>query len=395
MKEENIIDCLSNQIKERHNLIVIFGAGKYGKKAFEFGNNYVHLPVVFCDNDINKQKQTYCGCRVLEPAVAVKLYPDACYLVANQRDYISIREELINMGIRTEYIYVYWYYYYNYQMYANCTKDEMWEYNKQFYKEITGVELDKDKLVSFTDKMQYSKIYLANELKSRLTDKYRVREWVKERIGNKYLIPLLGCYKRIEDIVLDELPDSFVLKANHGCGMNYIVKNKEKIDFEIVESKFENWLMEDYSLAGFELHYHNIEPCIIAEEYIKEFEEESYDYKFFCFDGKVEVIMIVKNLQTSDAKRCFYDKNFNCIPCELGDGVLMPEQPFEKPDNLDEMIRVAEELARDIDQVRVDLYAPNGKIYFGEMTFTSWNGYVKMQPNDLNIYMGNKWNMDL
>lgn len=379
-------------IEDIASAIVIFGTGNFGDYAFLYcQRKFPEYHLAYCDSDSKRQKETFHDQRILSPQAAAAQYPKALYMVANAFHGDEMTAQLVDLGIEKNRIYRFR----KADYYSILTWDELWEINRMYFRRRTGRELNKNSLEGFTDKMQYSKIYLSTELKSRLADKYLVREWVKERIGEEYLIPLLGVYNSFSEIDFAQLPDSFVLKANHGCKMNYIVLDKKNLDMEDVEKTIESWLDYDFSYMceNFELHYSTIKPCIIAEKYIEEFHKESFDYKFFCFNGVVKMIMIVRNIGRGDAARCFYDADFNFIPCDLNDGVHMPPIPFEKPECLEQMIRTAEKLSCGIDQVRVDLYAVDSKIFFGEMTFTSWGGNVNMEPREVDILLGSYWKM--
>ncbi|MEH2929910.1 ATP-grasp fold amidoligase family protein [Candidatus Ventrimonas sp. KK005] len=391
-KKKSIVRSFK-QISEtgkRNHRIIIFGAGNFGKYACQYCKKiFPETKISFCDNDKDRQWQTLCECEILPPKAATKEYPNAIYIVANDFYAHEMEKQLSLDGIQKNQIYLFG----RQDYYSLLSLDEMWQVNQKIYEEITGKFIDKHALKTFTEKMQYSKIYLSNEQKTRLTDKYLVRKWVEEKIGDRYLVPLLNVYDTPDDINFDKLPDSFVLKANHGCEMNLIVPDKRKLNQKQAVEQMWSWMNNNFAYYSFELHYKDIKPCIVAEEYIKEFEKESFDYKFFCFDGKVKMIMLVKNIHQQGAQRCFYDDRFHVIPCVLNDGVPMPKVPFEKPDGLEKMIHIAEVLSQGIDQVRVDLYGPKGRIYFGEMTFTSWSGRVKVEPIEVDERLGSYWNM--
>ena len=370
--------------------IVIFGAGDFGSCAYLYCSRaFPQTYISFCDNNKDRQSERIQGCEIISPKKAVCLYPKAAYVLASADYAEEMYIQLSQMGILDEQIFLFA----KEECYHLLTLDEMWEINKKGYEQLTHRTLDKRKLNTYTEKMQYSKIYDADGLRTRLTDKYRVKEWVKEKIGEEYVVPLLGVYKNADEIDFDKLPEKFVLKANHGCGMNYIVKDKEKEDITLLREELQKCLEYHYMDLSFELQYREIQPCIIAEKYIEEFHKESYDYKFFCFDGKVQMIMIVKNIEQEDAARCFYDADFHFVPCELDDGVRMPEVPFKKPASLEKMVEIAEQLSDGMDQVRVDLYAPGENIYFGEMTFTSWGGNVNITPAEIDYQLGSYWRL--
>lgn len=257
-----------------------------------------------------------------------------------------------------------------------------------WFKRSTGVNIDLDNPKTFNEKIQWMKLYDSTPIKTRLADKFLVRDWVKEKIGEKYLIPLLGVYDSFDDIDFNALPDKFVIKCNHGCGYNIIVKDKSQLDITNAKQKINKWMHENFAFkVGCELHYRDIEPKIIIEQYIENDGGDLYDYKFWCFGGKVKYIQFLSERNTNGLKMAFYDRNWKkqdfvySYPLDIKD--------MQKPANLDEMIELAEKLAADFPHVRVDFYRLNdGTIIFGEMTFTSASGSCKWNKSDINRKFG-------
>lgn len=259
----------------------------------------------------------------------------------------------------------------------------------KWYKKVTGCNLNLDNPQTFNEKIQWLKLYDSTPLKTRLADKYLVRDWVKEKIGEQYLIPLLGVYDKFEDIDFEELPDQFVIKCNHGSGYNIIVTDKEKLNLYDTKQKINKWMKENYAFKyGFELHYRDIKPLIIIEEFLEEISNNIYDYRFFCCNGKVEQIWLDVGSGTNEHKRKIFDRNWNEFNITVKWPVL--EAKIEKPKNLSMMIKLSEKLSTDFPLVRVDFYNINSKIYFGEMTFTSMSGTGKFQPSYEDLNLGKK-----
>ncbi len=259
----------------------------------------------------------------------------------------------------------------NYNEYK--TQLEHWWY------QLKKTHLNLDNPKTFNEKIQWLKLYDSTPIKTRLADKYLVRDWVKEKIGEEYLIPLLGVYDKFDDIDFAKLPKQFVIKCNHGSGYNIIVKDKSKLDLPDAKAKIDKWMNENFAFrVGFELHYRDIEPKIIIEKYIDEIGTALYDYRFFCCNGKVRQIWLDIYSGTPNHKRKIYDKNWN----ELSITVKWPrlETEVEKPCNLNKMIELAEKMSTDFAFVRVDFYDIKNKIYFGEMTFTSMSGTGDFEP---------------
>ena len=275
----------------------------------------------------------------------------------------------------------------NYDYYSHLNPSQYADELKLWYKRVTKEDLDLDNPQTFNEKIQWSKLYDSTPLKTRLSDKYLVREWVEKKIGAQYLIPLLGVWDKFDEIDFDKLPDQFVLKANHGCGWNIIVKDKLKFDIEDARSKFSEWMKTNFAFKwGLELQYLNIPPKIIAEEYLENGNNDLYDYKVFCFNGKAESIMFLSERKTG-LKMAFYDLNWNKLPFTYS--FPRNEEDIPKPKNLDLLIELAETLAEGFAHVRVDFYILNdGSIKFGEMTFTSAGGTCKWNPPEQNRIYG-------
>ena len=261
------------------------------------------------------------------------------------------------------------------------------KYLKQWYAAIMKKLLNLDDPRSFNEKIQWLKIYDSTPIKTRLADKYLVREWVKEKIGEQYLIPLLGIYDRFEDIDFNQLPDQFVIKCNHGCGYNIIVKDKSQLDRVEAKRKVDRWMRENYAFRwGFELHYRDIKPKILIEQYVTNDGQNLYDYKFWCFDGEVKYIQFRDDF-SANLKMVFYDLNWERQPFYYDHPLY--EKELEKPDNFDEMIRIAKTCCQGFPFVCVDLYRLNdGTIQFGEMTFTRSSGTGRWNNEKYNLMLG-------
>lgn len=231
---------------------------------------------------------------------------------------------------------------------------------------------------SFTEKIQFIKLYERTELRKTFADRMKSRSYVAGKVGEEYLIPLFGTYKEITEENWKSLPRQFVLKANHGCGMLEIVKDKEEADFSSVKQTTEDWKNTDYYKVGREWAYKGLPRTILAEKLLLNAETEiPADYKFFCFHGEVRIIQVDKN-RFGEQKRNLYDRNFKRLDTTL----LYPnfEDSLEKPILLEEAIEIAEQLSRGVNFVRVDLYLLDNSIFFGELTNYPGNGFVAFEP---------------
>ncbi|MBO5479080.1 MAG: glycosyltransferase [Clostridia bacterium] len=277
---------------------------------------------------------------------------------------------------------------YNYN--SKISSDQYEIQLKKIYHMETGKKLDINNPRSFNEKIQWLKLHDTTLLKTKLTDKYMVREWVEKKIGESYLIPLVGVFNSLEELDIDRLPEKFVLKANHGSGCNMIVNDKKKLDWTEVEKNFSKWMLINFAwVQGLELQYKDIKPLIVVEQYIENGGNNLFDYKIYCFNGKAKYIQVIGNrdIKNHTAKEAFYS-----VDWEKQDFTLTyPRYEGEnvKPKNLQKMIEIAEELAKEFIYVRVDLYElDDGTIKFGEMTFTPASGFDIWKPEEMDIILG-------
>lgn len=256
-----------------------------------------------------------------------------------------------------------------------------------FWSILPGERLNLENPQTFNEKIQWLKLHGEDTLLTRLADKYEVRQWVSERIGEKYLVPLLGVWNSAEEIEFDALPQKFVLKATHGCEMNIIVSDARKLDREVARKRIERWLNLNFAfMDGFQMQYANIRPRVLAEEYMENSGGDIFDYKFWCFKGKCHYIQFLSERKKS-LKMAFFDRQWNVMPF-VYDFERNPTPP-PKPDNLELMIELSEKLAAGFEHVRVDFYRlDDGTIRFGEMTFTSASGRCKWDPPEWNLRLG-------
>ena len=234
---------------------------------------------------------------------------------------------------------------------------------------------------TYNEKLQWLKLYDRDPLYTKLVDKYLVREYVKEKIGEEYLIPLIGVWERAEDIDFDALPESFVLKCTHDSGGLVICKDKARLDVAAAKKKLNASLKSDYYLENREWPYKDVPRRIIAEKYMEdESEKELKDYKFFTFGGKVKaILMTTGRFDKGKTGFDFFDENCQRIE-GLKRGKPNSKGDVKLPKETEDMIALAEKLAAGIPQVRVDLYLVSGKIFFGEMTFFPGSGFTKFEP---------------
>lgn len=255
------------------------------------------------------------------------------------------------------------------------------------YKLRTGETLDLKNPKSYNEKLQWLKLNDRNPEYTSLVDKYEVRKYISKKIGNEYLIPLLGVWKSVEDINFDKLPNSFVLKCNHNSAGLVICKNKKELDIDKAKSSLKKQLKKNFYYKNREWPYKNVSPRIIGEKLmVDESGKGLKDYKFYCFHGEPKVVQVDYNRFTNH-KRNLYDLSWNYIPASI-QYKSDPKIKIKKPEKLDIMIELARILSKNYYHVRIDFYSINGQIYFGEITFYSEAGFGKFQPKEFDIKMG-------
>lgn len=244
---------------------------------------------------------------------------------------------------------------------------------------------------TFTEKLQWLKIHDHNPEYTKMVDKYAVKDWVAGIIGDQYIIPTLGCWDSPEEIEWDKLPQKFVLKITHGGGGNGVIlcRDKDSLDKDETVKSLQQAMSLNLYKYNKEWPYKNIVPRIIAENLLYDNsrpDEIVNDYKYFCFNGKVEFMLISNDRSNKHAKFDYFDKNFNHLPFRQGgdnyDGVIT------KPNNFELMLSLAELLSSGIPHVRVDFYDVNGQVYFGEMTFFDSSGFAGFDPPEWDYKYG-------
>lgn len=237
-----------------------------------------------------------------------------------------------------------------------------------------GRKLDLENPKTLSDKICWIELNTDQALAARCTDKYAVRSYVEEKGLGDILIPLVGGpWINASDIDIDSLPERFVLKATHGCEMNYICKDKSRLDRNDLLNKAGQWLKEDYPRACIEPHYKLVPHRLYSEEFVGGL-GDVIDYKFHCINGEPAFVLTCSNREDS-LKLSLYDLDWN--PISGLQGAMRNERKIERPKNLKEMLEVAKTLSSDFDFVRVDLYEADEKIFFGELTFSPACGVLE------------------
>ena len=263
------------------------------------------------------------------------------------------------------------------------------------FEETFGHPLDWDHPRTLNEKLNWMKLNVRAPLQRVAADKYAVREHVKAKIGEKYLIPLLRKYDRAEDIRFAELPGAFVLKVNHGSGQNWIVRDKSKEDERRVVRQFREWMATNHYAASREWPYKGMKPVIVAEKLLLDDEGRiPSDFKLHCFGGKVATIQVDLDRETAH-RRNFYDLDWKLQPFIWteweGDRPAWPNgRAVPRPEALPVMIHVAEALSADFPYARIDLFHCGEKVYFGEITFYHGGAFERFDPPDFDRFFGDK-----
>ena len=259
---------------------------------------------------------------------------------------------------------------------------------KNMYRIKMNRELDLENPVFYTEKLQWLKLYDHRPVYTTMVDKYAVKQYVADRIGEQYVIPLLGVWENANDIDFDALPDRFVLKTTHDSGALVICKDKKTLDVADAKKRLNRFLNRCYYDCNREWPYKNVKPRIIAETYMEDSTyRELRDYKFFTFGGKPKVLYIAQGRGRGEPTVAdFFDMDFNHLPFTIDHDTAKTPPP--KPACFEEMKRLAEILSEGTPQLRVDFYEVDGRVYFGEMTFFHCSGFDGFHPEEWDRIFG-------
>lgn len=377
---------------EKGRKIIIFGAGIVGKTMVFPYLDKIEEYELFCFAVSNKAENCteIFGIPVFGIDELLEHREDATVLIGVSHQYqMEVIDLLNNYGFKNITCSSYNQSNYpNYKYYMNLSPDAYEALLVRWYRVHTGMPLNWNHLRTYNEKMQWLKLYDRIEDKKDLSDKYKVRDYVREKIGETYLVPLLGCWDDFADIDFEALPDEFVLKCNHGSGWNLIVHDKSKLDYAKTKEQFDSWMLLDYAFcSGLEMNYRGIVPKIIAEEMLHTPDgEDLRDYKVFVFDGKARIVQVDVDRATYH-RRNLYTRDWTYLPYGIG-YPMAGDVKVEKPDCLEELLRLSETLGAGFRHVRVDFYIVDGNLYFGEMTFSHGSGTEKFTSQEFALEMG-------
>lgn len=259
------------------------------------------------------------------------------------------------------------------------------EYLKKKYEYSIGESLSLDNPQTFNEKLQWLKLYDRKEIYTSMVDKYEVKEYVANRIGEEYIVPTYGIWESFDEINFNELPESFVLKCTHDSGGLIICREKNKLDVSAARKKIERCLKTNYFWLGREWPYKNVKPRILAEKYLGDSVNPINDYKIYAFNGSAKFMMINQD-RGIHTKADYYDRNFKELDFTWGydHSVIRPQKPV----NFELMFELADSLSNGLPEIRVDFYEIAGKVYFGELTFFDGSGFDPIIPKEWDVKLG-------
>lgn len=266
-------------------------------------------------------------------------------------------------------------------------------YIRIYYRMRLGKKLNIKNPQTFNEKLQWIKFNYRYPLQSIVSDKVLVREYVKDKIGEQYLITLYGKWEKFEDINFDKLPNQFVLKCNHDSGGLIVCTNKEELNYKWAKKIIERSLRSNFYYIGREYQYRNIRPMILCEEFISDNGTIPIDYKIYCYNGEPDMILVCRDRFSNKSHRAsylFFDKEWRFLPLNKGDENLVYID-VECPPNLDEMLIVAQKLSKEFIFARIDLYNVGGRVYFGEITLSPNSGFDNDITADTDRLFGEKF----
>ena len=274
------------------------------------------------------------------------------------------------------------------KLYMKNKTEYYFKYRMKFLK-INNIKYNETNLVTFQDKLNYLVIHENPELKTEYVDKIKIHEATKKIIGKDICVPILKIYNDANEINLDELPNKFLLKLNHGSGMNIICKNKSNFNLNDAKMKLNNWKQKNYGLDGTEFQYMFVDRKIFAAPYLG---DNIVDYEIFCFNGIPKLIRVQKTIfeHNNTIIHNYYDLNWTLTEIDTGLRIYhrIPEFNITKPKKLDLMIDYSKKLSKKFCFVRIDFYYVNDSIYLSEMTFTPSNTRMKYKNFNQSKYMG-------
>ncbi len=372
-------------LKDKHTFVLV-GAGKYGQiLAGRLIDEEAGI-LCFFDNDDKKKGIEIYGIPVMEPK---KIEDESVlYIITVDNDYAryQLKKSLLRVGIPEQKIKSY-FPHRCLDYHATLQENEYKEAIDEMYKDQVGKTMDWYNPHTYNEIMCWEKLNLKDERYANLADKNKVRKWVAQKIGEEHLTKQFGVWQSSDDVNIEVLPEAFVLKVNNGSGRNIIVKNKKELNWTASKELLDYWMSSNYKFGSFDMFYGEIEPCIIAEEYLDGLAESLYDYHVLCFHDEPKYVCCLKGSHRENSAAAYYDLDWNKQPFSFG--WPLDIYPAPKPERLEELLHLSKILCKGFRHVRVDWYImPDGRILFGEMTFRTWGGMKRFIPDKYDEVLG-------
>ena len=372
--------------------IIIFGCGKAGQEILkQLHDKGIDPLAVFSNNPLNDQNNAndvhvqipsnkFEGLKPLYVIAVIK--EDYCYEMKKQLHSFGINRNRIITLMDMQHAY-----------FSGFDIQQRKEHLSNLYRTEFLREINWEKPKKYSEKLNYEKLFISEHEKNKrtkLADKLLAKKIVGDMIGNEYLPQIVGVWENADDIEIEKLPESFVIKCNHGSGMNIVVQDKNLVNWNEIKEQLDEWLKYCYSYinGNFEPQYECIIRKIICEEFISGMNSVNPQYNVFCFGGQAKWICRVRSPHTSEGRCRFYNTKWETEDFSLG--YPLDTEIVKRPDNLDEIISIAEKLSAGFRHVRVDLYGlSDGSIKFSELTFTPWSGLKRFIPDYYDDIFGN------
>ena len=260
------------------------------------------------------------------------------------------------------------------------------DYLRMLFKADLGYDPDFNNPRTFCEKLQWLKLHNRKDEYTVMADKYLAKQYVTDKVGSQYVVPLLGVWDRFDDIDFDALPDQFVLKTNHDSGTVIVCRDKSQMDKAKARHKLEKSLGTDYFAFNREWPYKNIDRKIIAEAYLEDEPGKNLrDYKFFCFNGEPKIMYVIEGISETPTE-AFFDMDRRFLDLEMEDP--KPVVSPELPEGFDSMRELAGKLSQGIPFLRVDFFSVKNRLYVGELTFFHQSGLTPIRPKEWDLRLG-------
>lgn len=363
--------------------VIIFGAGQIGRQLVGQLLNRGIRPYAIFSNYPEKDGESIDGIPIMKPCPP-EGGKNALYVIALANEDIcdSLKEQLASLGVPADSMITYEEARYDY--FASLSQEGRKAVLTELYRERIGQELDWDHPRRYTEILNWEKLNLPESelrVRTRLADKLLVRDYVQEKIGQSYLSRVLHVWDDAEEIDFDALPEAFVLKCNHGSGMNIVVTDRSRLDRVEAVRHLNRWKSRSftYTSGKYEMQYNDIPKRIFCEEYLEGLNSTCPQYNVFCFHGQPQWICRLRSPHLPEERGRFYDTRWKTE--EFYFGYPLDPEIVPRPAVLDEVLDLSKKLSQGFHHVRVDLYEmPDGRILFSELTFSSWAGLQPFVP---------------